>query len=130
MATTPSAYRNDPEGGVMRKSEFTCSAAMAGLLAGIPEDVEIESAAVFIGVKGGGVYMGSHLGADPEQIASMVSAFGEAKRSVMDGIIREFGMETMVTVMYFLASSHPDAKELEGDDFFKKYFVPKLREEG
>jgi hypothetical protein len=114
----------------MKKGELACSTAMAGLLAGIPEDVEIESAAVFIGVKGGGVYMGSHMGANPEQIASMISAFGEAKRSVIDGIIREFGMETMVTVMYFLASSHPDAKELGNDDVFKKYFVPRQGEGG
>ena len=114
----------------MKKSDLTCSTAMAGLLASVPEDAEIGSVAVFVGVKGGGVYMGSHMGANPEQIASMISAFSEAKRSVIDGIIRDYGMETMVTVMYFLASNHPDAKELGNDDFFQKYFVPRQGEGG
>ena len=110
----------------MKKSDLTCSTVMAELLSGVPEDAEIGSVAVFVGVKGGGVYMGSNMGANPEQIAAMISAFSEAKRSVLDGIIRDYGMETMVTVMYFLASSHPDAKELgnDPDDLFRKYFVP------
>jgi hypothetical protein len=105
---------------------------MAKLLASVPEDAEIGSVAVFVGVKGGGVYMGSHMDANPEQIASMISAFSEAKRSVLEGIIRVYGMETMVSVMFFLASSTATTQELENDpsDFFKKYFVPKPEEEG
>ena len=116
----------------MKKSELTCSTAMAGLLAGVPDDAEIGSVAVFVGVKGGGVFMGSHMAASPEEMAAMISAFGEAKRSVIEGIIRDHGMDTMVTVMFFLASNHPDAKELGTDpaDFLRKYFVPGSGEGG
>lgn len=115
----------------MKKGDLTCSIAMAKLLAGVPEDAEIGSVAMFVGVKGSGVYMGSHLDANPEQIASMISAFSEAKRSVLEGIIREHGMEMMLSVMFFLASSNADARELGADpaDFFKQYFVPKPEEE-
>ena len=116
----------------MKKGDLSCSTAMASLLAGVPEDADIESVAVFIGVKGGGVFMGSHMTANPRDIASMISAFGEAKSSVIEGIIRDHGMETMVTVMYFLASSHPDAKDLgnDPDAFFRKFFVPGQGEGG
>lgn len=37
----------------MKKGELTCSMAMAKLLAAVPEDAEIGSAAVFVGIKGG-----------------------------------------------------------------------------
>ena len=115
----------------MKKGDLTCSIAMAKLLATVPEDADIESVAVFVGVRGNGVYMGSHMDANPEQIASMISAFSEAKRSVLEGIIRVHGMETMVSVMFFLASSTANTKELGNDpsDFFKQYFVPKSGEE-
>lgn len=115
----------------MKKGDLTCSIAMAKLLAGVPEDAEIGSVAMFVGVKGSGVYMGSHLDANPEQIASMISAFSEAKRSVLEGIIREHGMEMMLSVMFFLDSSNADVRELGADpaDFFKQYFVPKPEEE-
>jgi ribosome-binding factor A len=115
----------------MKKGDLTCSIAMAKLLATVPEDAEIESVAVFVGVRGNGVYMGSHMDSNPEQIASMISAFSEAKRSILEGIIREHGMETMVSVMFFLASSTANTKELENDpnDFFKQYFVPKPEED-
>jgi hypothetical protein len=126
-----SIITNNPEGGFMNKGDLTCSIAMAKLLATVPEDAEIGSVAVFVGVKGGGVYMGSHMDSNPEQIASMLSAFSEAKRSVLEGIIRVHGMETMVSVMFFLASSTANTKELGSDpsDFFKKYFVPNPEEE-
>ena len=116
----------------MKKGELTCSAAMTSLLTSVPEDADIESVAVFVGVKGGGVFMGSHMAASPRDIASMISAFGEAKSSVIEGIIRDHGMETMVTVMYYLASSHPDAKDLatDPDAFFRKFFVPGQGEGG
>ena len=70
--------------------------------------------------------MGSSMDANPEQIASMISAFSEAKRSVLESIIREHGTEMMVSVMFFLASSSANAKELGSDpsDFLKHYFVP------
>ncbi|HEY3307217.1 MAG TPA: hypothetical protein VGJ93_02065 [Desulfuromonadaceae bacterium] len=115
----------------MKKGDLTCSIAMAKLLAAVPEDAEIGSVAMFVGVKGSGVYMGSHMDANPEQIASMISAFSEAKRSVLEGIIREHGMEMMVSVMFFLASSNTDTRELGADpaDFFKQYFVPKHDED-
>jgi hypothetical protein len=69
---------------------------------------------------------------NPEKIASMISAFGEAKRSILEGIVREHGMEMMVTVMYFLASSQADVKELGNDpaDILRKYFVPRRGEGG
>jgi hypothetical protein len=115
----------------MNKGDLACSIAMAKLLAAVPEDAEIGSVAVFVGVKGSGVYMGSNMDANPEQIASMISAFSEAKRSVLEGIIRDHGMEMMVSVMFFLASSSPNAKELGNDpaDIFKQYFVSKPDEE-
>ena len=114
----------------VRKQDLTCSAALAALLTGVPEDADIESVAVFVGVKGGGVFMGSHLTADPQEIAAMISALGEAKGSIIEGIIRDHGMETMVTVMYFLASSHPNARDLgnDPDAFFRKYFIPRPEE--
>lgn len=110
----------------MKKGDLTCSIPMAKLLAGVPEDAEIGSVAVFVGVKGAGVYMGSHMDANPEQMASMITAFGEAKRSVIEGIIREHGMEMLVTVMFFLGTSNPEAKQFGDDpaDLLKKYFVP------
>ena len=75
--------------------------------------------------------MGSTMDANPEQIASMLSAFGEAKRSVLESIIREYGTELMVSVMFFLASSSANARELGSDpsDIFKNYFVPKPPED-
>ena len=122
---------NNPGGDVMNKGDLTCSIAMARLLATVPEDAEIGSVAVFVGVKGGGVYMGSTMDANPEQIASMISAFSEAKRSVIESIIREHGTEMMVSVMFFLASSRTNAQELGSDpsDILKHYFVPKLEDE-
>jgi len=115
----------------MNKGDLSCSIAMARLLSAVPEDADIGSVAVFVGVKGGGVYMGSTMDANPEQIASMISAFSEAKRSVLEGIIREHGTEMMVSVMFFLASSSADAKELESNpsNIFKQYFVPKTEDE-
>jgi hypothetical protein len=111
----------------MKKSDLACSTTMASLLAGVPADAEIGSVAVFVGVKGSGVIMGAHMDSNPEKIASMISAFGEAKRSILEGIIREHGMEMMVTVMYFLASSQADAEDLGNGpaDILNKYFVPK-----
>jgi hypothetical protein len=119
------------EGGAMNKGDLTCSLAMAKLLATVPEDADIGSVAVFVGVKGGGVYMGAHMDANPVQIASMISAFSEAKRSVLEGIIREHGMDTLVSVMFFLAGSTANTKELGSDpsDFYKQYFVPKSGDE-
>ena len=110
----------------MKKGELTCSLAMAKLLAGVPEDAEIGSAAIFVGIKGGGVFMGSHIDPNPEEMASMLSAFSEAKQPVIEGIIREHGMEMLVTVMFYLASSQPNAKEMDKDpaDLFRQYFVP------
>ena len=115
----------------MNKGDLTCSIAMARLLASVPEDAEIGSVAVFVGVKGGGVYMGSTMDANPEQIASMLSAFGEAKRSVLENIMQEHGTELMVSVMFFLASSSANARELGSDpsDIFKNFFVPKPPED-
>jgi hypothetical protein len=115
----------------MRKGDLTCSIEMARLLSSVPEDAEIGSVAIFVGVKGSGVYMGSTMDSNPEQIASMISAFSEAKQSVLEGIIREHGMEMMVSVMFFLASSSANAKELGTDpsDILKQYFVPKTGDE-
>jgi hypothetical protein len=122
---------SNPGGDIMNKGDLTCSIAMARLLSSVPEDADIGSVAVFVGVKGGGVYMGSTMAANPEQIASMISAFSEAKRSVLEGIIREHGTEMMVSVMFFLASSSANAKELGSDpsDIFKHFFVPKIDDE-
>jgi len=116
----------------MKKGELTCSIAMAKLLSTVPEDSEIGSVAVFVSVKGGGVYMGSSMDANPEQMASLINAISEAKNSLMESIIRIYGMETMVSVLFFLASSTANMKELESDPFdsFKKYFIPKPEEEG
>jgi hypothetical protein len=116
----------------MKKGDLTCSIEMAKLLSTVPEDAEIGSVAVFVGVKGSGVYMGSFMDENPEQVASMISAISEAKSSLMEGIIRVHGMETMVSVMFFLASSTAHTKELGTDpaDIFKKYFVPEPEEEG
>lgn len=116
----------------MKKGDLTCSIPMAQLLAGVPEDADIGSVAVFVGVKGRGVYMGSHMDANPEQIASMITAFGEAKRSVLEGIIREHGMEMMVTVMFFLGTTQPEARDAGTGpaDILNKYFVPNRQEEG
>ena len=116
----------------MKKGDLTCSIAMAKLLSTGPEDADIGSVAIFVGVKGSGVYMGSYMDANPEQIASMISAISEAKSSLMEGIIRTHGMETMVSVMFFLASSTATTKELGSDpsDSFRKYFIPKSEEEG
>lgn len=110
----------------MRKQELACSAAMEGLLSNVPDDAEIASVAVFVGVRGGDVYVGSHLEDSPENVASMINAFGEAKKSVMESIIREHGVGAMVTVMFFLASNHPGSKELESSpaDFLRKFILP------
>lgn len=114
----------------MKKGDLTCSIPMAKLLAGVPEDAEIGSVAMFVGVKGGGVYMGSHMEANPEQIASMLGAFGEAKRTVIEGIIRDHGTEMLVTVMFYLASSQAGAQDLGTDELLKKYFVPQRTQDG
>jgi L-asparaginase/Glu-tRNA(Gln) amidotransferase subunit D len=116
----------------MKKGDLTCSIEMAKLLSTVPEDAEIGSVAIFVGVKGSGVYMGSYMDANPEQIASMISAISEAKSSLMDGIVRVHGMETMVSVLFFLASSTASTKDLGSDPFdsFKKYFIPKSEKEG
>src|SRR3974390_2604428 len=87
-------------GDIMNKGDLTCSIAMTRLLSSVPEDAEIGSVAVFVGVKGGGVYMGSTMADNPQKIASMISAFSEAKRSILENIIREHGMEMMVSVMF------------------------------
>ena len=115
----------------MKKGDLTCSIPMAKLLAGVPQDAEIGSVAVFVGIKGGGVFMGSQLDADPESMAYMLSAFSEAKRSVIEGIIQEHGMEMLVSVMFFLAVSNGNTKELENDpaDVFRRYFVPRPEED-
>jgi hypothetical protein len=114
----------------MKKADLTCSMAIAPLLSNMPDDVEIGSVAVFVGVEGGGVFMGCNLSPRPEQVAAMVNAFGEAKRSVMENLVRDHGMETLVSVMYFLASSHPEAKELGRDpELFRSFFVPRDSEE-
>jgi hypothetical protein len=107
----------------MKKSELTCSIPMAKLLTGVPEEADIGSIAVFVGVKGSGVFMGSQMAANPEEIASMLSAFNEAKQSVIEGIIRDHGMQMMVSVMFFLASSNPDAKNLgiDPEELMRKY---------
>lgn len=107
----------------MKKSDLTCSIPMAKLLTGVPEEADIGSIAVFVGVKGSGVFMGSQMAANPEEIASMLSAFNEAKQSVIEGIIRDHGMQMMVSVMFFLASSHPDAKNLgiNPEELMRKY---------
>jgi len=119
----------------MKKGDLTCSIAMAKLLSTVPEDAEIGSVAVFVSVKGSGgsgVYMGSSMDANPEQIASMISAISQAKSSLLEGIIHSYGMETMVSVLFFLASSTAKTKELGSDplDDFKRYFMPKPEEEG
>jgi hypothetical protein len=116
----------------MKKNELTCSIAMTRLLANVPENAEIGSVAVFVGVKGSGVFMGSRMDTNPEEIAAMLSAFGAARREVIEGIIREHGMELMVSVLFFLASSQADTKELGNDyeDILKNYFVPKPGENG
>lgn len=110
----------------MRKRELACSATMDGLLSNVPDDAEIASVAVFVGVKGGDVYVGSHLEDSPENVAAMINAFGEAKKSAMESIMKEHGMGAMVTVMFFLASNHPGSKELESSpaDFLKKFVMP------
>lgn len=116
----------------MKKGELTCSIPMARLLASVPEDSDIGSVAIFVGVKGSGVFMGSLMDANPEQLASMISAFGEAKQSVIEGIIRDHGMEMMVSVMFYLASSHAETRDLGIDpsDLLRKYFVPERGGEG
>ena len=119
----------------MKKGDLTCSIAMTKLLSTVPEDAEIGSVAVFVSVKGSGgsgVYMGSSMDANPEQMASLISAISEAKKSLLDGIVRVYGMETMVSVLFFLASSTANTKELGSDPFdsFKKYFIPKPEGEG
>jgi hypothetical protein len=116
----------------MKKGDLTCSIAMAKLLSTVPEDADIGSVAVFVGVKGSGVYMGSYMDANPEEIASMISAISEAKSSLMESIIRVHGMETMVTVLFFLASSTAHTKELGSDplDSFRKFFIPTTEKEG
>ncbi|MBT1072901.1 hypothetical protein [Pelotalea chapellei] len=115
----------------MKKGDLTCSIPMAKLLAGVPQDAEIGSVAVFVGMKGGGVYMGSQMDANPESMAFMLSAFSEAKRSVIESIIQEHGMEMLVSVMFFLAVSNRNTQELDGDpaDVFKRYFVPRPEED-
>lgn len=106
----------------MKKAELTCSIPIAKLLTGVPDDAEIGSIAVFVGVKGSGVFMGSQMAANPEEIAAMLSAFNEAKQSVVEGIIRDHGMQMMVSVMFFLASSHPDAKDLiDPEELLRRY---------
>ena len=65
----------------MQKGDLACSIAMTQLLATVPEDADIGSVAIFVGVKGSGVYMGSYMDANPEQIASMINAVSEAKSS-------------------------------------------------
>lgn len=107
----------------MKKSDLTCSIPVAKLLTGVPEEAEIGSIAVFVGVKGSGVFMGSQMAANPEEIASMLGAFNEAKQSVIEGIIRDHGMQMMVSVMFFLASSHPDVKNLgiDPEELLRKY---------
>lgn len=115
----------------MKKGDLTCSIPMAKLLSGLPQEAEIGSVAVFVGLKGGGVFMGSQIDADPESMAYMLSAFSEAKRSVIESIIREHGMEMLVSVMFLLAVSNKNTQELEGDpeDIFKRYFVPQHEED-
>lgn len=110
----------------MRKRDLACSAAMEGVLSNVPDDAEITSVAVFVGLKGGDVYVGSHLEDRPENVAAMINAFGEAKKSAMESIIKEHGMGAMVTVMFFLASNHPGSKELESGpaDILKKFSLP------
>jgi hypothetical protein len=118
--------------GAMKKSELTCSIAMARLLANIPEGAELGSLAIFVGVKGSGIFMGSRMDTNPEEIAAMLSAFGAARRELIEGIIREHGMELMISVLFFLASNQADTKDL-GDgpaDILKNYFIPKPGEEG
>lgn len=75
--------------------------------------------------------MGSHMDANPEQIATMLNAFSEAKRSVIEGIIREHGMEMLVTVMFYLASSNAESLDVENDpkQIFRQYFVSRREEE-
>jgi hypothetical protein len=116
----------------MKKNELTCSIAMARLLANVPEDAEIGSVAIFLGVKGRGIFMGSRMDTNPEEIASMLSAFGAARREVVEGIIREHGVELMISVLFFLASNQTDTKDLGNDpaDILKNYFIPKPGEEG
>jgi hypothetical protein len=111
----------------MKKRELTCSIPMAQLLSNVPEDAEIGSVTIFVGVKGSGVFMGSHMARNAEEIASMISAFGDAKRSIIEGIIREHGMEMLVSVMFFLASRDPEAKDLgiDMDELMRNYFIPK-----
>ncbi|SNB45259.1 hypothetical protein [Geobacter sp. DSM 9736] len=114
----------------MRKNELTCSIPMAQLLSNVPEDSEISSVTIFVGVKGSGVFMGSRMAPNPEEMASMISAFGEAKRSVIEGIIRDHGMEMMVSVMFFLASRDPGTKDLgiDPEELMRSYFMPKRGE--
>ena len=116
----------------MKKGDLTCSLEMTKLLSTVPEDAEIGAVAIFVSVKGSGVYMGSSMDANPEQMASMINAISEAKSSLLESIIRVYGMETMVSVLFFLASSTANTKELGSDPFdaFRKYFIPKPEEEG
>ena len=116
----------------MKKNELACSITMAKLLANVPEEADIGSVAVFVGVRGSGVFMGSRMETNPEEIASMLSAFGTARREMIEGIIREHGVELMVSVLFFLASSQAGTKNLGNDpaDLVKNYFVPHPGEEG
>ena len=116
----------------LKKSDLSCSIAMARLLANVPENAEIGSVAIFVGIKGSGIFMGSRMDTNPEEIASMLSAFGSARREVIEGLIREHGMELIVSVLFFLASSQAETKELGNDpaDILKNYFIPKPGQDG